>query len=82
MSLDTKQPPSAENEREYLKSIIKHLDGKLEKTKKQLVVKEKEVDIMKLWVGSILYEGDQEYKRIELGKMKWEWCSLIYSKKK
>ena len=64
MSLDTKQPPSAENEREYLKSIIKHLDGKLEKTKKQLVVKEKEVDIMKLWVGSIIAvygDGDDDH---------------------
>ena len=52
--LDTKQPPSAENDTEYLESIIKHLDGKLEETKKQLVVKEKEVDIMKLRVGSIV----------------------------
>ena len=55
LSVDTKRPQSAEeSEREYLESTIKQFEDKLKVAKKQLTVKEKEVDIMKLRVGSII----------------------------
>ena len=101
-----------------LESILKQLGETLEETTKQLAEKEKEIELMKLKVGSkiaiykttssigtyskfhyatvrkiessadsaadawftVLYEGDHDLTRIQLGHHKWEKCELVWQK--
>lgn len=98
-----------------LESILKQLGETLEETTKQLAEKEKEIELLKLKVGSkiaiyetfsssskfhyatvrkiessadsaadawfsVLYEGDHDLTRIQLGHHKWEKCELVWQK--